>query len=105
MNDESLGTPAAIAASPRFASLVRERSRFGWMLTGVTLVIYFGFILLIAFVPALLAQPLGGGTTTLGIPLGIGVIVAGIVLTGIYVRRANRRFDQLTREIRHEAGL
>ena len=33
---------------------------------------------------------------TLGIPLGLGVIVAAIVLTGVYVRRANGEFDRLT---------
>lgn len=95
----------AVARSARFQSLVQERSRFTWALTLATLAIYFGFILLVAFNREFLAQPIGDRTTTLGIPLGIGVIVAGVALTGIYVRRANRRFDELTREIRKEAGL
>ena len=69
------------------------------------LAIYFGYVLLIAFDRDFLARPLGGGTTSIGIPIGLGVIVAGIVLTGIYVRRANRRFDALTREVIEEAGL
>lgn len=93
-----------VAGSASFQSLVHERSRFTWGLTLATLAIYFGFILLVAFTPELLARPIGDRTTTLGIPLGIGVIVAGVALTGIYVRRANRRFDQLTREIREEVG-
>lgn len=69
------------------------------------LAIYFGYILLIAFDRSFLARPIGGGTTTLGIPIGIGVIVSGILLTWIYVARANRRFDALTRELLRDAGL
>ena len=37
--------------------------------------------------------------TTVGIPIGVAVIVAAFVLTGIYVRRANAEFDTLTRQI------
>ena len=94
-----------VAASPDYRRLVRERSRFAWALTGVMLAIYFGFILLVAFGRELLARPVGGGTTTLGILIGIGVILSGILLTAIYVQRANRRFDALTRAILDEAGL
>ena len=94
-----------IGRSAAFRSLVGERSRFTWALTVVTLVIYFGFILMVAFGREFLARPIGGGATTIGIPVGIGVIVAGVVLTGIYVHRANGRFDEVTRRIREEAGL
>ena len=61
--------------------------------------IYFGFILVVAFAPSLLATPIAGGTTTLGIPIGIGVILAAFVLTGLYVRRANTEFDVATQRI------
>lgn len=95
----------ALASSPKYQQLVRERSKFAWTLTIAMLVIYFGYILLIAFNPEFLAQPVAGGTMTIGIPVGIGVIIVGIVLTGIYVRRANRHFDQLTRDLVEEARL
>jgi len=36
---------------------------------------------------------------SLGFPLGLGVILSAIVLTGIYVLRANTEFDRLTREV------
>jgi uncharacterized membrane protein (DUF485 family) len=94
-----------IAADPRYEALVRRRVRFTWVLTGIMLAIFFGYILLIAFDKALLAQPIGGGTTTLGIPIGIGVILAGIILTGVYVRRANRDFDAAVKAIREDANL
>jgi hypothetical protein len=39
------------------------------------------------------------GVTTIGVPIGMGVIIFTIVITGIYVRRANGEYDRLTREI------
>ena len=62
------------------------------------LVIYYGFILLVAFAPRLMAIPVIG-QVTLGFPLGLGVILSAIVLTGIYVWRANGEFDSLTRQV------
>ncbi len=85
--------PHALAGEPRFERLVRRRNRFAWILTACMLAIYFGYILLIAFRRDLLAQPIGDGVTTLGIPLGLGVILSGIALTAAYVRRANRLYD------------
>lgn len=64
------------------------------------LAVYFGFIFVIAFMPEILAVPLGTGiVTTVGIPVGLAVIVAAFVLTGIYVTRANSTFDALTQQI------
>ncbi|QLI80734.1 DUF485 domain-containing protein [Chitinibacter fontanus] len=89
--------------NPKFHALVATRSKFSWILTIAMLVIYYGFILLIAFSPATLGTPIGNGVTTLGIPVGIFVIVSAFILTGIYVRRANTEFDQLTREVVEDA--
>jgi uncharacterized membrane protein (DUF485 family) len=85
-----------IAASPIYQELVRRRSRLGWTLTALMMVVYYGFILLVAFDKPLLATPLGVGVTTLGMPIGLAVIVFTIVITAIYVRRANAEFDELT---------
>ncbi|MFM6986703.1 MAG: DUF485 domain-containing protein [Hydrogenophaga sp.] len=84
---------------PQYAQLRRQRNRFGWLLTAIILCVYYGFIALIAFNKPFLAQPLGDGVTTLGIPLGMGVIVFTVLLTGFYVRRANQRYDALTQSI------
>ncbi|WP_294013741.1 DUF485 domain-containing protein [Sphingomonas sp.] len=92
-----------VANNPRYQQLVRERSRFSWTLTIIMLVIFFGYMLLIAFAPELLGRRIGGGTTTIGIPIGIGVILSGILLTGIYVHRANSRFDPLIAEVVEES--
>lgn len=90
---------ARIRANPKYQELKRKRSSFGWWLTLLMMVVYYGYIALIAWNKPFLAQPLGNGVTTLGVPIGMGVIVFTIIITGIYVRRANGEFDQLTREI------
>jgi uncharacterized membrane protein (DUF485 family) len=67
------------------------------------LMTFFGYISVIAFRKDLLARPIGGGTTSWGIPVGLGVILMGIALTGLYVRRANRDFDPALKAIRQDA--
>jgi uncharacterized membrane protein (DUF485 family) len=91
-----------VLQSPKFQELVRQRTRFAWTLSILMLVIYFGFILLVAFAKPLLATKIGGGVTSLGILLGLGVIISAFVLTGIYVYRANNYFDELTRDLTRE---
>jgi len=90
---------ARIQANPKYQELKRKRSSFGWWLTLLMMVVYYGYISLIAWNKAFLSQPLGSGVTTIGEPIGMGVIIFTIVITGIYVRRANGEYDKLTREI------
>ncbi|MDD2545788.1 MAG: DUF485 domain-containing protein [Burkholderiaceae bacterium] len=93
-----------IQSHPKYLELRRKRNSFGWLLTLMMMVVYYGYIALIAFNKPFLAQPLGAGVTTLGIPLGFGVIVFTVLITGIYVRRANGEYDRLTREILKDAS-
>ncbi|MFK3888063.1 DUF485 domain-containing protein [Sphingomonas sp. NPDC079357] len=95
---------ARVAADPRYRELVRRRGRFTWALTGVMLVAYLGFILLIAFDKAFMARPVGTGVTSIGIVAGFAVIMLAIVLTGVYVRRAARDFDPLVAALRADQG-
>lgn len=88
-----------IAAHPKYRELKSIRTSFGLWLTLAMLVVYYGFILLVAFNKPLLASRLGDGVMTLGMPIGLGVIVFTVVITAIYVRRANSTFDRLTEEI------
>lgn len=88
-----------VQSDPKFQELVRKKGSLSWTLTVLMLVIYFGFVLLVALEPDVLKQSLSGGLTTVGIPMGIGVILSAFVLTGIYVYRANREFDDLTHDI------
>ena len=92
-----------IKADPDYHKLVSRRSTYGWVLSVVMLVVFYGYILLIAFKRDLLATKIGSGVTTWGIPIGLFVIVFTVVITGIYVRRANGEFDELTARIRKRA--
>ncbi len=88
-----------IASHPKYQELKAKRTSFGWWLTAAMMVVYYGFILLVAFNKQFLATRLGDGVMTYGIPIGLGVIVFTIVITGIYVRRANSEFDRLSDEV------
>lgn len=83
---------------PAFATLIRQRAAFAAGLTAAILLIYFGFIALVAFAPGTLATPVTANIT-LGFVLGLAVILSAIALTGLYVLRANTVFDRLTRSI------
>lgn len=99
----NLNSAQAIADNPKYQQLVRTRSRYGWSLTLIMMVAYYGYIYLVAFNKEFLAQRIGDGVITLSIPLGIGLILFTIIITGIYVRRANSEFDRLTQEIVKES--
>ncbi len=94
-----------IMANPRYQRLVEKRSRYSWFMTALMLIVYYGFILLIAFNKPFLSQKISeGNAVTLGIPIGLGVIFFTIIITGIYVRRANSEFDEDTRAIIEEVN-
>jgi uncharacterized membrane protein (DUF485 family) len=93
---------ARIAAHPKYRELKSKRTSFGIWLTVAMMVAYYGFILLVAFDKPLLATKIGAGVTTLGMPLGVGVIVFTIIVTAIYVRRANTEFDALNAQVLKE---
>jgi uncharacterized membrane protein (DUF485 family) len=90
---------ARILSDPRYQELKAKRSRFGWWLTLAMMIVYYGFILLVAFDKPFLATRLGTGVTTIGMPIGLGVILFTVLITGIYVRRANSEYDTLTEQI------
>lgn len=93
----------SIQKNPKYQQLVGERSSLAIWLTVAMMVIYFGFILLVAFAPSFLGAPIGAGVTTIGIPVGILVILLAFALTGFYVYRANSEFDVLTQQIVQES--
>ncbi|WP_432382818.1 DUF485 domain-containing protein [Duganella sp. P38] len=84
---------------PNYHQLVKSRSRFGWLLTAAMMVVYYGYILLIAFDKEFLATKTGEGVMTWGMPIGLFVIIFTVLITGVYVRRANSKYDELTQAI------
>jgi len=90
--------------SPEFKRLVRKKWMVSTILTLGLFVLYYGFILLIAYAKPLMGRKVGEATT-LGIPIGVGVIVLAWVLTFLYVEWANRYHDadagRLRGDVRH----
>lgn len=92
-----------ILNSEEFKRLVKSKNSISLILTVLELFIYFGFILLIAYNKEFLGQKIFG-PVTVGIPLGIGVIVLSWVLTGIYVAWSNKVYDEKVSQIREKIG-
>ena len=88
-----------IANNPKYQELKAKRSSFGWILTAMMMIVYYGYIVLIAFNKEFLGQRMGEGVTTLGVPIGMGVILFTIAITVYYVHVANSKFDALTEQI------
>ena len=94
-----------IKANPDYQKLVKTRTGYAIKMSIAMLVVYFAFILTIAFNPSALATPLSdGGVTTIGIPIGMVIIVFAFTLTGLYTKRANTEFDDLTNKIKKSVG-
>ena len=87
-----------IQGDPNYVRLVNARRSFARTLSIIVLAVYYGYIALVAFVPDVIAIKVAG-SITVGIVLGVAIIVLSIVLTGVYVARANARYDALTRAI------
>ena len=94
-----VSTLRRIEADPNYQKLVSERKSFGWTLAIITLIAYYGFIAIVAFAPGIIATRVAGSNITVGILIGLGLILGSILLTGIYVLRANSQYDDLTAAI------
>jgi len=95
---------ARIRSNPKFAEMVGKRTRFAIVLSLIVLVPYYAFMMITAFNPALLAQPISEGSIiTLGWPIGVILVVGSWLTTGIYISRANGEFDTLNEQILKES--
>ncbi len=99
-----VSTLKRIEADPNYRKLVSERKAFGWTLAIITLVLYYGYIAIVAFAPAVIATKVSGDIT-IGIIMGVSLILLSILLTGIYVLRANSTYDDLTNAIVNAARI
>ncbi|MCX7162667.1 MAG: DUF485 domain-containing protein [Rhodocyclales bacterium] len=103
MKDEDI--VERIQKNPKFMKFVNLRNNYAIVLTILMMIAYYGYILLVAFNKQFLASKVAvGATMSIGIPMGIGVLVFTIVITAIYVRRANSEFDDMKDEIVKEAS-
>ena len=93
-----------IRQNPKFAELVSKRTRLAILLSLIVLAPYYTFMMITAFNPALLAQPIGAGSViTIGWPVGAVLLIGSWLTTAVYVYRANGEFDKLNKELLHEA--
>jgi uncharacterized membrane protein (DUF485 family) len=90
-----------IENNPSYQKLVKRRSAFAWKLAIVMLVVYYTFIMIIAFAPEVLGKSMGG-VMTVGIPVGVAIILFSFLLTGIYTKRANGEFDDLVNQLKED---
>lgn len=94
-----------IRKNPKFAEMVSKRTRLAILLSLIVLVPYYTFMMITAFSPALLAQPISEGSiVTIGWPVGAIMVIGSWLTTAIYIRRANGEFDKLNKEILDEAS-
>jgi len=85
-----------------FKELARQKNLISTVLTLLTMASYFAFMLLIAYRKEALAAPIANGS--MGIPIGIGLIILAWIFTGIYVYWANTKYDALVEKVRQKVG-
>ncbi len=91
---------AHIRNNPQFTKLVSARGRFAWLLSAIVFIVFFSFVLAVAFAPDFLAQrPFASSNVTIGILAGLFQFIMFWILTLIYVRRANGEFDDLNKAV------
>jgi uncharacterized membrane protein (DUF485 family) len=99
MANQALDDKALVARPATLEEVASARRRLAVVLTFVMVVIYFTFILLVAFDKSLMARILTDGLS-LGMLLGVVVILATWVVTLIYVIWANRHYEPAVQRLR-----
>lgn len=99
MNEELV---EKIKSNPSYQELVKKRSSFAIKLSIFVLVIFYAFILTIAFDPTLLATKTGDGVMTVAFPIAAAIIIVSFITTLIYVNRANGEFEDLTNKVKED---
>jgi uncharacterized membrane protein (DUF485 family) len=93
---------AQVRDSPEFQALRRRFRRFVLPLAAVFLVWYAAYVLLADYAHGFMGTRLGGSNITVGLLFGLGQFVSTFVITTVYVRWANRRFDPAAEALRRE---
>ena len=91
-----------IKSNPKYNELVSKRNSFALKLSIFVLVMFYSFVLVIAFNKELLAVKIGTGVMTVAYPVGAAIIVISFITTLIYVSRANNEFEELEMSIKND---
>lgn len=101
MNDNSLDF---LQDTDEYKELISTRRKLAWPLAALMLVVYYAYIMIIAFDPEIFAEKIGDGHTTVGMVTGLGVIIFTFIVTGIYVHKANTILEPLTEKLHEKVG-
>jgi len=91
-----------IESNPKYQELVSKRTSLGLKLGAFVLIMFYTFIMTIAFNKEVLATTIGDGVTTIAFPIALAILVLSFITTLIYVKRANGEFEDLTNEIKDD---
>ncbi len=94
----------AIKALPEYQELIKKRKCIARPLTVIMLLAYYIFVLMVAYAPETLSIKLADGVTSVGIVMGLGLIILTFAITGIYVWYANSKLEDLIIKIQQKAG-
>jgi len=90
--------------NPKFQELVAKRGRYAWTLAAIVLTMFYGFVMVVAFAPTSLGQPIAEGSRwTVGVVVELFMFIFFWVLTELYVHKANTEFYTLSQEIVKDA--
>lgn len=89
----------AVQASPQFQDLRNRLRRFVFPMTALFLLWYLSYVLLGAYAHDFMATEVFGNVNV-GLLLGLGQFVSTFLITGLYVRFANRELDPRAAAIR-----
>ncbi|TLP40953.1 DUF485 domain-containing protein [Arcobacter arenosus] len=91
-----------IENNPKYQELVSKKNSFGIKLGVFVLVMFYAYILTIAFNKEILATKIGEGVTTIAFPIALAILIISFLTTVIYVKRANGEFEDLNNEIKED---
>ncbi len=91
-----------IENNPKYKELISKRKSFSIKLGVFVLVMFYAYILTIAFNKEILSTKIGDGLTTIAFPIALAILVISFLTTIIYVKRANTEFEDLTNEIKED---
>ncbi len=90
--------------NPKFQELIATRGRFAWTLSFIVLILFYGFVMAVAFIPGTLGQPVSEGSMlTIGVAVELFLFIFFWGLAAFYVKRANTEFDAMTQEVIKQA--
>lgn len=90
---------AVIFHTREFQELVSARRKLSYSIALINIVSYFSFIFLVAFAPDFLGQTIGDSSISIGIYLGLALIIFSFLLTGIYLKVSNSKINKLQEKL------